>query len=51
VRRGTSTHDIDLALAAELGYEEHLPALEHAYHCVYKPTKDRSGTLFKDPFV
>ncbi len=45
------TDDIDLALAAELGYEEHLPALEHAYHCAYKPTKDRSGTLFKDPFV
>lgn len=43
------TDRIDQALAVELGYEQHLPALEHAYHCVYKPTGDRPGTLRHDP--
>lgn len=43
------TDPLDQALAAELGYEQHLPALEHAYHCVYKPTGDRPGTLRVDP--
>jgi hypothetical protein len=45
------TDDIDHALAAELDYKKHLPALEHAYHCVYKPTGERPGTLYKDPFA
>lgn len=44
------TDPIDVALATELGYHELLPALEHAYHCVYKPTGDRPGTLRRDPF-
>jgi hypothetical protein len=43
------TDKIDAALAADLGYEDLLPALEHAYHCVYKPTGDRPGTLRYDP--
>jgi len=45
------TDDIDLALAQEFGYEQSLPALEHAYHCVYKPTGERNGTLRRDPFA
>lgn len=45
------TYKIDLALAKELGYEELLPALEHAYYCVYKPTGDRPGTLRESPFA
>jgi hypothetical protein len=45
------TDVIDYALAVELGYKAHLPALEHAYHCVYKPTGERPGTLRHDPFV
>lgn len=43
------TDKVDQALARELGYEQYLPALEHAYHCVYKPTGDRPGTLRVDP--
>lgn len=43
------TDQIDLILAQELGYEDLLPALEHAYYCVYKPTGDRPGTLRYDP--
>lgn len=43
------TDVIDQTLAHELGYEELLPTLEHAYHCVYKPTGDRPGTLRYDP--
>ena len=43
------TDRIDQVLAQELGYEQYLPALEHAYHCVYKPTGDRPGTLRHDP--
>lgn len=39
----------DQALAEELGYTDLLPALEHAYQCVYKPTGDRPGTLRHDP--
>lgn len=45
------TDKIDLILARELGYEHLLPALEHAYYCVYKPTGDRPGTLRYDPTV
>lgn len=45
------TDKIDLILANELGYEHLLPALEHAYYCVYKPTGDRPGTLRYDPAV
>lgn len=45
------TDAIDLALAEELGYTDLLPALEHAYCCVYKPTGDRPGTLRVDPFA
>jgi hypothetical protein len=45
------TDRIDRALADDLGYEQYLPALEHAYHCVYKPTGDRPGTLRHDPFA
>ncbi len=44
------TDRIDLALAKELGYVDLLPALEHAYYCVYKPTGDRPGTLRESPF-
>lgn len=43
------TDDIDVILARELGYEDLLPALEHAYYCAYKPTGDRPGTLRTDP--
>lgn len=43
------TDQIDAILADELGYNEHLPALEHAYYCAYKPTGDRPGTLRYDP--
>jgi hypothetical protein len=43
------TDEIDAILADELGYTELLPALEHAYYCVYKPTGDRPGTLRYDP--
>lgn len=45
------TDKIDVILAKELGYEHLLPALEHAYYCVYKPTGDRPGTLRYDPTV
>lgn len=45
------TDDIDLVIAQELGFVELLPALEHAYACVYKPTGDRPGTLRRDPFI
>jgi hypothetical protein len=45
------TDSIDQALAEEFGYTDLLPALEHAYHCVYKPTGDRPGTLRRDPFA
>jgi len=44
------TDRIDMALAEAFGYQAQLPALEHAYHCVYKPTGDRPGTLRHDPF-
>ncbi|MGW3735047.1 Eco57I restriction-modification methylase domain-containing protein [Streptomyces sp. NPDC005148] len=43
------TDSIDRILAQELGYEDLLPALEHAYYCAYKPTGDRPGTLRHDP--
>jgi Eco57I restriction-modification methylase len=45
------TDKADLVLAKELGYEHLLPSLDHAYHCVYKPTGERNGTLRKDPFA
>ncbi|MFE9284687.1 Eco57I restriction-modification methylase domain-containing protein [Nocardiopsis alba] len=45
------TDEVDLILADEFGYTELLPALEHAYYCVYKPTGDRPGTLRYDPAV
>ena len=45
------TDEIDQVIAEELGFEELLPALEHAYACVYKPTGDRPGTLRRDPFL
>lgn len=45
------TDEIDQIVAEELGFVELLPALEHAYACVYKPTGDRPGTLRHDPFV
>lgn len=44
------TDRIDEVIAEELGFPELLPALEHAYACVYKPTGDRPGTLRHDPF-
>lgn len=43
------TDQVDLILAREKGYEELLPALEHAYYCVFKPTGDRPGTLRESP--
>jgi len=43
------TDKIDAALANELEYPDLIPALEHAYYCVYKPTGDRPGTLRHDP--
>lgn len=43
------TDTIDAVLAEELNYVELLPALEHAYYCVYKPTGDRPGTLRNNP--
>lgn len=43
------TDKVDAILAAEFGYTDLLPALEHAYYCVYKPTGDRPGTLRYDP--
>ena len=43
------TDQVDAILAEELGYTHLLPALEHAYYCVYKPTGDRPGTLRYDP--
>lgn len=43
------TDQIDAIIADELGYTQHLPALEHAYYCAYKPTGDRPGTLRYDP--
>lgn len=43
------TDEVDLILATELGYENLLPALEHAYYCVYKPTGERPGTLRESP--
>lgn len=45
------TDRIDEILAEELEYTSLLPALEHAYACVYKPTGDRPGTLRVDPFA
>ncbi|MFC7597578.1 Eco57I restriction-modification methylase domain-containing protein [Terrabacter sp. GCM10028922] len=45
------TDEVDKLLADDLGYTELLPALEHAYYCVYKPTGDRPGTLRYDPAV
>lgn len=45
------TDEIDQVIAEELGFLEFLPALEHAYACVYKPTGDRPGTLRHDPFA
>lgn len=45
------TDAIDQVIAEELGFVELLPALEHAYACVYKPTGDRPGTLREDPFA
>lgn len=45
------TDEIDQVIAEELGFVEVLPALEHAYACVYKPTGDRPGTLRHDPFI
>jgi hypothetical protein len=45
------TDVIDEVIANELGFAEMLPALEHAYACVYKPTGDRPGTLRRDPFA
>lgn len=44
------TDEIDEVIAREVGYSHLLPALEHAYACVYKPTGDRPGTLREDPF-
>ena len=44
------TDRIDQLLARELGYEDALGALEHAYRCVYKPTGERPGTLRESPF-
>ena len=43
------TDKIDAILAEEFDYTDLLPALEHAYYCVYKPTGDRPGTLRYDP--
>jgi type I restriction-modification system DNA methylase subunit len=43
------TDQIDEILAEQFGYTRLLPALEHAYYCVYKPTGDRPGTLRYDP--
>lgn len=43
------TDRIDAILADEFGYTHLLPALEHAYYCLYKPTGDRPGTLHYDP--
>ena len=43
------TDKIDAILAAELGYTDLLPSLEHAYYCAYKPTGDRPGVLRYDP--
>lgn len=43
------TDEADAIIAAELGYTDLLPALEHAYYCVYKPTGDRPGTLRESP--
>lgn len=45
------TDAIDEVIAEELGFTHLLPALEHAYSCVYKPTGDRPGTLRHDPFA
>lgn len=44
------TDEIDAVIAKEVGYSRLLPALEHAYACVYKPTGHRPGTLRKNPF-
>lgn len=44
------TDKIDVAIAKELGVTDLLPALEHAYFCVYKPTGERPGTLREIPF-
>ncbi|WP_143466000.1 Eco57I restriction-modification methylase domain-containing protein [Leifsonia sp. NCR5] len=46
-----TTDAIDQVIAEELGFVGLLPALEHAYACVYKPTGDRPGTLRRDPFA
>lgn len=45
------TDQIDEVIAAELGFIDLLPALGHAYACVFKPTGDRPGTLRVDPFA
>lgn len=45
------TDRVDEVIAEELGFTDLLPALEHAYACVYKPTGDRPGTLHHDPFI
>lgn len=45
------TDGIDEVIAEELGFVDLLPALEHAYACVYKPTGDRPGTVREDPFA
>jgi hypothetical protein len=42
------TDQVDAILADEFGYTDLLPALEHAYYCVYKPTGDLPGTLRYD---
>lgn len=44
------TDPIDEVIADEMGFRDLLPALEHAYSCVYKPTGDRPGTLRRNPF-
>lgn len=46
-----TTDAIDQVIAEELGFVDLLPALEHAYACVFKPTGDRPGTLRYDPFA
>ena len=43
------TDEVDAILARELGYEDCLPALEHAYYSVFKPTGERPGTLRESP--
>ncbi|WP_298252991.1 hypothetical protein [uncultured Arthrobacter sp.] len=45
------TDAVDEVIAAELGFTDLLPALEHAYACTYKSTGNRPGTLRRDPFA